>query len=154
CPSTSSPATRPSRRSGSRPSSRRRRSRRTCISGSARALPARPRPSPAARRSSSRPLRLIFPSWPSKRARFVPGKRARPLFSLVAPGLGLVAHQDISVLERAGLRPLQVLFLVDAVERRPALAEDDGMDDDLVLVDQTLLRELRDDAPAPEDGDV
>src|SRR3954464_10556165 len=41
-----------------------------------------------------------------------------------------------------------------AAHQRAAAAEERGADDELVLVDQPVLRELRHDGPAAEDHDV
>jgi hypothetical protein len=49
----------------------------------------------------------------------------------------LVAEEDLPTAEGLCFRQLQVQLLFDAVEHRPSLAQNDGIQDDLIFIDQT-----------------
>ena len=64
------------------------------------------------------------------------------------------AAQDIPIAEGSLLCGLQGQRLFDAVEHRPPLAKNDEVCDDLVFIDQTLLRQLRSNVPASQNRHV
>src|SRR3984957_17887581 len=66
----------------------------------------------------------------------------------------LVEQHDIAVAESAGAGKFHRQLSLDAFEHGPAVADDDRVEHDLVFVDQSGLRQLRDDASAPHHHDV
>ena len=64
---------------------------------------------------------------------------------------GLVANQNVAVLEDSRFGQVQA-FLIYAIEQFLSAAEYDGIDDDLELVDETGVGELRHDCTAAENS--
>lgn len=62
-----------------------------------------------------------------------------------------VAKHDVARLVLLGLLEIQPQAFPHTAQQRPAASEDDRADDELILVDQTVLRELRHDGAATKD---
>src|SRR6266481_6531400 len=60
----------------------------------------------------------------------------------------LVTQQDIPSAERPRPGQFQVQFLLHSVEHRSPFTQNNGIHHDLELIDQTFLRQLRNNAPA------
>src|SRR4029450_12849679 len=56
-----------------------------------------------------------------------------------------VPQDDVAVLERSRFRQTQPDLAIHRLEERTALPQDDGSDDELILVDETPLRQPRHD---------
>src|SRR4026209_2649425 len=65
-----------------------------------------------------------------------------------------IAERHVAVPEAPCLLQPHLKLVLETVEYRSPLANHDRKDDDLVLVDQSLLRQLRHDAAAAQDRNV
>src|SRR5439155_16604141 len=65
-----------------------------------------------------------------------------------------VTEHDVARRIGLGLQQIQLDGFRDAAQQRAAASEEERAGDELIFVDQTVLRELRSDGAAAEDHDV